>query len=77
MIGDGVVSLDSGMNMITIEITSEDGTNKKAYTYNINRDMTGNANIENLEVVDPKVDINFDPDISEYYFSIPNENTSI
>ena len=77
VIGDGVVSLDSGMNMITIEITSEDGTNKKAYTYNINRDMTGNANIENLEVVDPKVDINFDPDISEYYFSIPNENTSI
>ena len=75
--GDGVVSLNSGMNMITIEITSEDGTATTSYTYNINRDMTGNANIENLEVIDPKLDINFDPDISEYYFSIPNENTKV
>ena len=30
--GDGVVSLNSGMNMITIEITSEDGTATTSYT---------------------------------------------
>ena len=75
VVGDGIVSLVGGMNMITIEVTSEDGTSTETYTYNINRDMTGNANIENIEVVDPKVDINFDPDITEYYFSIPNEYT--
>ena len=75
VVGDGIVSLVGGMNMITIEVTSEDGTSTETYTYNINRDMTGNANIENIEVIDPKVDINFDPDITEYYFSIPNEYT--
>lgn len=77
VVGDGVVSLNSGMNMFTIEITSEDGKNKSTYTYHINRDMTGNASIESLEVIDPAVDINFDPDITEYYFSIPNEKTSV
>ena len=75
IVGDGVVSLVGGMNMVTIEVTSEDGSSTETYTYNINRDMTGNANIESIKVVDPAVDINFDPDISEYYFSIPNEYT--
>lgn len=77
VVGDGIVSLNSGMNMFTIEITSEDGKNKSTYTYHINRDMTGNASIESLEVIDPVVNINFDPDITEYYFSIPNEKTSV
>ena len=75
--GDGIVSLQSGMNTFTIEITSEDGKNISSYTYNIDRDMNGNANIETLEVIDPEVNINFDPDITEYYFSVPNDYTSI
>ena len=75
--GEGVVSLQGGMNVITIEVMSEDGTNTATYTYNIERDMTGNANIESLEVIEPKVDINFNPDVTDYYFSIPNENTNV
>jgi len=75
--GDGVANLDGGMNIIVIEITSEDGTNTATYTYNIERDMTGNANIEELKVIDPEMDIQFDPDLTEYYFSVPNDYTEI
>ncbi len=75
--GEGVVQLKGGMNSFTIEVESEDGTNIERYTYNITRDMTGNANIEMLEVVDPNIDIHFDPDLSDYYFSIPNEYTKV
>lgn len=75
--GEGVVKLQGGMNDVTIEIESEDGTNVERYTYHIDRDMTGNANIEMLEVVDPETDINFDPDITDYYFSVPNDYTSV
>lgn len=75
--GEGVVKLEGGMNDVTIEIESEDGTNIERYTYHIERDMTGNANIEMLEVLDPKTDINFDPDITDYYFSVPNEYTNV
>ena len=75
--GEGIVKLEGGMNDVTIEIESEDGTNIERYTYHIERDMTGNANIEMLEVLDPKTDINFDPDITDYYFSVPNEYTNV
>ena len=77
VVGEGIVKLQGGMNSFTIEIESEDGSTTERYTYNIERDMTGNANIEQLEVTNPKVDINFDPDISDYYFSIPNEYTNV
>jgi len=75
--GEGVVKLKGGVNDVTIEIESEDGTNTERYTYHIDRDMTGNANIEMLEVIDPKTDINFDPDVTDYYFSVPNECTQV
>ncbi|MDD3340739.1 MAG: cadherin-like beta sandwich domain-containing protein [Bacilli bacterium] len=75
--GDGVVSLSGGMNIITIEVMSEDGKNIEPYTYYIDRDMTGNASIENLEVVNPPVNINFVSDITEYYFSVSNEYNSL
>ncbi len=77
VVGEGVVQLKGGMNDFTIEVESEDGTNIEKYTYHIDRDMTGNANIEMLEVTDPNVDINFDPDITDYFFSVPNEYTQV
>lgn len=75
--GEGVHLLQGGMNEVVIEVTSEDKTNTKRYTYHIERDMTGNANIETLTVTNPKVDIHFDPDITDYYFSVPNEYTNV
>lgn len=75
--GEGIAILEGGSNEVIIEVTSEDDTNTERYTYHIERDMTGNANIETLEIVDPKTDIHFDPDITDYYFSVPNEYTNV
>ena len=75
--GDGVVSLQGGMNLITIEVMSEDGNSTSHYTYNINRDMTGNTTIEDLKVLRPNININFDPDLTDYYFSVPNDTSDL
>ena len=75
--GDGIVSLVGGDNLVTIEVTSEDGNSTSSYTYNIVRDMTGNTTIESLIVKRPDININFNPDLTEYYFSVPNEATDL
>lgn len=77
VIGEGKVGLTGGDNLITIEITSEDGKNISTYTYAITRDMTGNTDLSKLEIIDPLTELNYDPDITEYYISIPNEYTKI
>ena len=70
--GDGIQLLEQGNNIIVIEVTSEDGSRKTNYTYNIIRDMSGDANIQNLVVVTPPTDIKFNPEVSDYYFSVPD-----
>ena len=77
IVGEGKVSLDGGENIITIEVSSEDGNSKTSYHYYITRDMTGNTDLSRLEIVDPEREINYDPDITEYYISVPNEYTEI
>jgi len=77
VVGEGKVTLDGGENIITIEVSSEDGNSKTSYHYYITRDMTGNTDLATLEVVDPEREINYDPDITEYYISVPNEYTEI
>ena len=77
VVGAGKVQLAGGDNFITIEITSEDGLNKSTYTYEVYRDMTGNTDLAKLEIIDPVVELEYDPDITEYYISIPNEYTQI
>ena len=77
VVGEGKVTLDGGENIITIEVSSEDGNIKTSYHYYITRDMTGNTDLSTLEVVDPERKINYDPDITEYYISVPNEYTEI
>lgn len=75
--GDGKVSLDAGENDIVITVTSEDGENSIDYHYLITRNMSGNTDLAELEIIDPARDIHFNPDIMEYYFSVPNEYTKI
>ncbi len=75
--GDGEVELKTGMNEIVITVTSEDKGHVSTYTYYIDRDMSGDNTIEELEVVDPATDIGFDPDTTEYFFSIPNNYTKL
>ena len=77
VIGDGTVKLEKGVNTFTIEVVSEDGQNVSTYTYSIERDMTGDANISKLEVLDPATNIQFNPDTVEYTFSVPNGYTSV
>ena len=71
--GDGKVTLNGGENMFTVTVTSEDGQNHSVYNYIITRDMTGNTDLSYLDIVEPQRDINYDPDMTEYYISIPNE----
>src|SRR5574344_783211 len=77
VVGDGKTSLKGGENVITIEVTSEDGTNTAAYTYYITRNMDGDTDLSELSITDPAVNINYDPDITSYYLSVPNDYTSI
>ena len=71
--GDGKVTLKGGENTFTITVTSEDGQNHSVYNYIVTRDMTGNTDLSDLIIINPERVINYDPDILEYYFSIPNE----
>lgn len=73
--GSGKISLVGGENVITIEVESEDGLNRSVYTYYVTRDMTGNADLKDLKVLYPTRDLHYDPDILEYYISVPNEIT--
>lgn len=75
--GDGEVTLADDVNTFVVEVTSEDGSKVATYTYTIIKDTSGNANIEKLEVLNPPTEIHFDPDKTEYYFSIPNTYTKL
>ena len=82
--GEGKVTLEGGENAFTITILSEAATLKDeselvenvdytVYNYIVVRDMTGNTDLEKLVILDPERDLSYDPDITEYYVSIPNE----
>lgn len=75
--GEGKVSLNGGENPFTISVTSEDDKNTNVYHYYVTRDMSGNTDLSKLDVIDPKREINYDPDVMEYYLSVPNDYTSI
>lgn len=75
--GEGKVTLNGGENIFTIEVISEDLKTTTVYTYYITRDMAGNTDLSKLEIVDPERNINYDPDITEYYLSVPNDYDKI
>ncbi len=83
--GEGKISLHGGDNNLTITVLSEaaslkpEGTNLtenvdySVYNFVVTRDMTGNTDLEEFVIIDPERDINYDPDVTEYYVSVPNE----
>ena len=82
--GEGRVSLKGGDNNITITVKSEAALDKSdtslvenvdysVYNFIVVRDMTGNTDLEEFVILDPNRDINYNPDITEYYVSVPNE----
>ncbi|QNN60631.1 cadherin-like beta sandwich domain-containing protein [Erysipelothrix inopinata] len=72
--GEGVIELQPGYdNHYYIDVMSEDGESFHAYSFEINRDMTGNADLESLTMLKPERDLEFNPDITEYYVSVPHE----
>ena len=77
VVGDGKVELNGGMNKITIEVTSEDGTNVETYTYNIERDMSGNCLLESLTINNFDAELDFDQEVLEYFVIVPNEITEL
>ena len=73
---NGTFSLKDDINTYEVEVTSEDGTQNIVYTYVFKRDMTGNNNLMSLKIVNPEIEIDFDPYKYEYYGTIPSSYTS-
>ncbi len=72
--------IHSGINIIEIDITSEDGLHTTTYTYKIRKDDSGNNNLAILNVTNPqneKTEITFNPSTYEYYITIPAEFAQI
>ena len=67
---DGIYNLHTGLNIIEVDIISEDGNHTSTYVYRIMKDDAGNNNLLKLNVIDPLIDINFNPYVYEYYFNI-------
>ncbi|MDE6285145.1 MAG: cadherin-like beta sandwich domain-containing protein, partial [Bacilli bacterium] len=66
------VTLGDTISIYEVEVTPEDGSAPRVYTYNLERDLRGNNNLENLTVTSPETDINFATNTYEYAFSIPS-----
>ena len=75
--GNGINLLEQGENKIEIKITSEDGTSTSVYTYNVIRDMAGDNNIDNLVIVNPPTELDFKPEIADYYISVPETTSNL
>ena len=74
VMGDGIYKLDGGLNNpIKIRVTAEDGEAYREYTYNILRDMTGNADLASLEVTEPETKLNYSYNVTDYYITVANE----
>lgn len=75
--GDGIYSLDGGNNKFQVDVISEDKTSTSTYEYNIYRDMTGNADLKLLKMTDPKYEINYSYNVTEYYVNVPTETETV
>ena len=60
-------------NEFEIEVTAEDGVTKHTYHIHIIKDKSKNANLSFLAMEEGALDPSFNPDVIEYYASIPNE----
>lgn len=72
----GNQSLREGLNKILIEVTSRDNSNTSTYTINVtktNNIKSANTNLEILAIENITLEPLFDPNVLNYYASIPNE----
>ncbi|MBR1416333.1 MAG: cadherin-like beta sandwich domain-containing protein, partial [Bacilli bacterium] len=75
--GEGAVSVRPNANLFTITVNSEDKTNSSVYNYRVTRDMTGDNDLSKLKVISPdNISIVFDPEVTEYYFTVGNDYDS-
>lgn len=69
---DGVFELTEEETTIYIEVISEDESHNVIYTYNFNRDIRGNNNLESITITNPNIVVeDFNPYTYEYYLTLP------
>ena len=68
--------LESGKNVVTIRVTSEDKKRVKTYTLNVNKSLSNNNNLLMIKVNDNPVE-NFDKNILEYNIKLENDINSV
>lgn len=60
-----------GLNVVTLEVTAEDGS-LRIYTINVNRsELSGQTKLSDLSVVGQTLSPSFNPDVYEYNIDIP------
>lgn len=77
VVGDGIYELNGGVNQHVVNITAEDNIHSSTYTYNVTRDMTGNADLKSLKVTNPETILNYGYDVTDYYITVPNATDHI
>ena len=70
-------SIEDGTNKYTITITSEDGTTTQTYTINVIKNRTNYAKLKSLAVKNYTLDQEFDPEVTEYTLTVPNDKFEI
>ena len=68
--------LESGKNVVTIRVTSEDKKRVKTYILNVNKSLSNNNSLLMIKVNDNPVE-NFDKNILEYNIKLENDINSV
>ena len=71
--GDGNIKLETGENIINIEVTAENGITKKTYKLNITREKSSDATLKSLTVDNGTLTPEFDKDTLKYEVIVPYE----
>lgn len=76
-INSGAISLNVGANVITVEVTAQDGTTKKGYTITVTRTLAATvANLASLSVNGGTLDPLFSTATSNYSVFVPNTSAT-
>lgn len=67
------ISLDTGTNEITVEVTAEDGSTTKEYTVTVTRAGSDNADLSALSLSDGTLSPAFDASTTNYRASVTND----
>nr|WP_238357912.1 cadherin-like beta sandwich domain-containing protein [Cohnella zeiphila] len=69
------IGLDVGDNVVSVEVTAQDGSTVKTYTLTVVRAKSSNAKLNNLTLSEGT--LTFDPDTMNYILNVGNEVNSI